>query len=267
MLNHFRTVKLQLSLFLILLSLSCSYFVSAEENTEKQVHEYAIDIFKTTESRAAARQWMGKSGKTDVVPVLIRSLRYFPEDRHETLPLLKQLTGQELGKEWFDWMVWLENYPTDEFKNNESYLLYFTTRIDKQFEVFFYPGMERSIRLGEIVWGGVRKDGIPALNNPKLIEANEAEYITDKELVFGISINGDTRAYPYRFMDWHEMFNDTIGGVPVSLAYCTLCGSGILYKTQIKEDEEALIFGSSGWRVEKTIPGYQSALRRYRLSS
>jgi hypothetical protein len=39
------------------------------------------------------------------------------------------------------------------------------------------------------------------------------------ERVFGVSINGDTRAYPARFLDWHEMFNDLIGGEPVTLAY------------------------------------------------
>ncbi len=141
----------------------------------------------------------------------------------------------------------MQDNPTEPFENDELFLKYFTNRIDKQFDVFFYPNLERRIRLGEIAWGGVRKDGIPALTNPKLIPANEAKYITDKELVFGISINGDTRAYPYRFMDWHEMLNDNIGGVAVSLTYCTLCGSGILYKTQINAEEKPIIFGSSGF--------------------
>ena len=229
---------------MILFFISCSHCVLAKE---KAVHEYAIDLYGATEQRAAAREWMLKRDKTDVVPVLIRSLRYFPEDASETLPVLKQLTGQELGKNWFDWMVWLQNYSSKEFENNEFFLVNFSNRIDKNFNQFFYPGLKKRIRLGEIVWGGVRKDGIPALTNPKLITANEADYITDKELVFGISINGDTRAYPYRFMDWHEMLNDTIGGVPVSLAYCTLCGSGILYKTQLSANEEPIIFGSSGF--------------------
>jgi len=235
---------LRLIFFSILLLVSCSHYVYADE---KSVHEYAIDIFKSTETRAAARKWMLKRGNTDVVPVLVRSLRYFPEDAHETLPILKALTGQELGKNWFNWMVWMETFPTEEFENNEIFMRTFSSRIDKQFNAFFYPDLDRRIRLGEITWGGVRKDGIPALTNPKLIPATEADYITDKELVFGISINGDTRAYPYRFMDWHEMLNDTIGGEPVSLAYCTLCGSGILYKTQINKDEDPIIFGSSGF--------------------
>ena len=238
---------LRLTFLFILLFVSCSNCALANDTTQKPVHEYAIDLFGATDVRTSSRQWMLKRGKTDVVPVLIRSLRFFPEDASQTLHALKQLTGQELGKHWFDWMVWLEANPIEPFEKNEIYIEKFFKRIDPQFEVFFEPGIDRHIKLDEIVWGGVRKDGIPALTEPNLIAANKADYLRENELVFGVSINGDTRAYPYRIMDWHEMFNDTIGGVSVSLAYCTLCGSGILYKTNIKEGEPPLIFGSSGF--------------------
>ncbi len=235
---------LRLTFFLILLFVSCSHCISAKE---REIHEYALDLFGATHMRIAAREWMLERGQTDVVPPLIRSLRYFPEDSSQTLLVLKELTGEDFGKNWFEWIVWWQDNPTEPFTNNEIYLEKVFKRIDKNFDIFFYPDIERQIRLEEILWGGVRKDGIPALTNPKLILANEADYITDKELVFGISINGDTRAYPYRFMDWHEMLNDEIGGVAVSLAYCTLCGSGILYKTQIGSNKEPIIFGSSGF--------------------
>ncbi|MEP6267143.1 MAG: DUF3179 domain-containing protein, partial [Paracoccaceae bacterium] len=69
----------------------------------------------------------------------------------------------------------------------------------------------------------------------------------DDDLVFGVSINGDVRAYPLRIMGWHEMFNEVIGGVPVALAYCTLCGSGILFETQLEGRAKPLVFGSSGF--------------------
>ena len=235
---------LRLIFLLILLLLSCSHCLLAKE---KAVYEYAIDLYGATYDRNLAREWMLKRGKTDVVPALIRSLRYFPEDASQTQHTLLQLTGEEEPKRWHDWMIWMQENPTEPFAKNELFIETVTKRIDKNFQDFFYPDMPRRIRLDEIVWGGVRKDGIPALTNPNLIPATEAEYITDKELVFGISINGDTRAYPYRFMDWHEMLNDVIGDVPISLAYCTLCGSGILYKTQLNKSEDPIIFGSSGF--------------------
>ena len=214
---------------------------------QKPVYEYAIDLYGTADIRTAAREWMLQRGKADVVPALVRTLRYFPEDSSQTLHILKELTQQELGPRWFDWFVWLESHPIGSFPKNEIYLSRIFSRIDPQFKVFFYPDIEHRIRLDEIAWGGVRKDGIPALTEPKLISADRATYLGEDELVFGVSINGDTRAYPYRIMDWHEMLNDSVGGVPVSLAYCTLCGSGILYNTQPASDQPPIIFGSSGF--------------------
>ena len=65
--------------------------------------------------------------------------------------------------------------------------------------------------------------------------------------MFGIEIAGDARAYPLRILDWHEMLNDVVGGVPVTLAYCTLCGSGILYDARVPGHDEPFVFGSSGF--------------------
>ena len=63
------------------------------------------------------------------------------------------------------------------------------------------------------------KDGIPVLTNPDLVSPDDelADYLKPDELVFSVSINGDARAYPLRFLDGHEMFNNVIGGKPVSL--------------------------------------------------
>ena len=51
----------------------------------------------------------------------------------------------------------------------------------------------------------------------------------DDDIVFGIEVNGDVRAYPKRILAWHEMFTDTVGNVDVTGVYCTLCGTFILY--------------------------------------
>jgi hypothetical protein len=96
-----------------------------------------------------------------------------------------------------------------------------------------------------VVWGGVAVDGIPALHQPILLSSEEATYLTPEEPVFGVSLNGESHAYPLRILDWHELVNSTIGGVPVSLAYCTLCGSGIAYDGRAS-DGNTYTFGSSG---------------------
>jgi hypothetical protein len=93
-------------------------------------------------------------------------------------------------------------------------------------------------------------DGIPALDNPNMLPAAEADYLEPWEPVFGIAINDDARAYPLRILDWHEMANDVVGGVPVSLAYCTLCGAAIAYdgrSVDLDGNEVTYTFGSSGF--------------------
>ena len=97
----------------------------------------------------------------------------------------------------------------------------------------------------EVMWGGVRVDGIPPLESPRQLWPEEAAaWINDSDPVIGIELNGDARAYPIRIIAWHEMVNDTIGGVPVSLAYCTLCGSPILFDGRV--GGEVYRFGTSG---------------------
>lgn len=195
----------------------------------------------------AVRQLVAR-GETDVVPALIQTLRFLSADAETLVWGLRQLTGADAGPLWHDWMLWQEAHPDiapyPGFVAMKADLM---ARLDPAFRVFLYKGIAHKIRIEEIVWGGVVKDGIPALVNPRHTNADEAYYLNDDELVFGVAINGDARAYPLRIMDWHEMFNDVVGGVPVALAYCTLCGSGILYDTRVAGRAEPFEFGSSGF--------------------
>jgi len=154
------------------------------------------------------------------VPALIELLRFDNLFGISPVPTLERLTGQKLGDDWGKWVEWLQQH--EEIRPNKNFLAWKAnvySRIDPAFENFLYPGVPYRIRLEEIVWGGVRKDGIPALTNPKHVKPAEATYLTPQELVFGVSINGDHRAYPLRILDWHEMFNDVVGGKPVTLSY------------------------------------------------
>ena len=186
-------------------------------------------------------------GKPDVVPALIQVLRFVPGGA-DVDAAIAELAGESSGKTWGEWMLWQQAHPEVEpFEGFDGFKADVMAAIDPNFREFLGSGIEHEIRLEEIVWGGVVKDGIPALTNPEHIAPDEADYLTPDELVFGVAINGDARAYPLRIMDWHEMFNDVVGGQPVSLAYCTLCGSGILYKTDVEGRDAPLIFGSSGF--------------------
>jgi hypothetical protein len=210
-------------------------------------------------TRAQVLRILENRGKSDVVPGLIQVMRFL-RDGADIDRTLAALTGEPAGKRWPQWALWLQAHPEIEPHDGfDGFKADVMAVIDPEFRRFLRPGVAHEIRLEEILWGGVPKDGIPALTNPPLIAPAEASYLTPDELVFGVAIAGDARAYPLRILDWHEMLNDVVGGVPVALAYCTLCGSGILYDTRVAGREEPFVFGSSGFLYRSNKLMYDQA--------
>ncbi len=121
---------------------------------------------------------------------------------------------------WGYWLEWLtlhpEVTPPPGYDGWKGRLFSF---IDPLMGEFLYDGVPATIRLEEIVWGGVRRDGIPDLRFPPHIPPEEATYLQPHDRVFGVSINGEHRAYPLRVLNPHEMANDIVGGVQFALAY------------------------------------------------
>jgi len=102
------------------------------------------------------------------------------------------------------------------------------------------------VPLDQIVSGGPPPDGIPSTDNPKFISVKEAdEILEDSELVVGININGDIRAYPLQILVWHEIVNDNLGRVPVVVTYCPLCVTNQVFNRTL-EDGNVVEFGTSG---------------------
>ncbi|MGR3467691.1 MAG: DUF3179 domain-containing protein [Shimia sp.] len=103
----------------------------------------------------------------------------------------------------------------------------------------------RSVEFIEIMSGGPPKDGIPALDAPTFIRADEDDAIGDREPVITLEIAGqDPRAYPIRYLTWHEIVNDTVGDIPVAVTFCPLCNSGITFDR--RTEAGVLSFGVSG---------------------
>lgn len=109
-------------------------------------------------------------------------------------------------------------------------------------------GTKHLIPLSGIERGGPPKDGIPSIDNPRFVTAEDwdgflANYDGDG-FVIGVEVNGVRRAYPFQVLVWHEIVNDTIDGVPLLVTYCPLCGTGIVFSPLI--DGAPVEFGVSG---------------------
>jgi len=101
-----------------------------------------------------------------------------------------------------------------------------------------------SIDLKEIRSGGPPKDGIPPIDKPKFIAISEVRGVVGTEPVISIRIGNDARAYPLSVLMWHEIVNDTVGGVPVAVTFCPLCNAAMVFDRRL--DGRVLDFGTTG---------------------
>jgi hypothetical protein len=97
----------------------------------------------------------------------------------------------------------------------------------------------------EILSGGPPKDGIPAIDKPKFVVVNEADsWLKPVEPVIFFQVGDDARAYPIQIFMWHEIVNDTVGGVPVAVTFCPLCNTAIAFERTV--NGRVLDFGTTG---------------------
>jgi len=104
-----------------------------------------------------------------------------------------------------------------------------------------------------IVPGGMPKDGVRALRHPPLMTPQQVDsitrrthrkYLVPRDRVVGVALEGASRAYPIRVLNWHEVVNDTLGGRPIAVTYSPLCDAVVVFDREV--DGEVLEFGVSG---------------------
>ena len=193
--------------------------------------------------------------------LLIEMIHFVPSRRalKSVLALIERASGRpfEGGVDlWYEWL-WSAERPVHPDYAHFKSLLY--APIDPRFAEYFEGRPKTLIRLDEIRWGGVRRDGIPPLKNPLMIAARDAAWLHGDDIVFGVAINGDVRAYPKRILAWHEMFKDRIGGRELAGVYCTLCGALVLYDVTVAGVQHEL--GTSGFLYRSNKLMYDHATK------
>jgi len=212
------------------------------------------------ENQEQALTAIGKSGDPRIAWIISDMLRFVSSRQaHDSLA---QTASELLGKEFEGQNAWpgLTNHLIAwDIPAPPEYLKYkraiFTLNLPGWENLF----VEGSIDWRLVSWGGVLIDDraynttdercncIPAADNPTVSTADKATWLKDDDIVFGIEVNGKSRAYPRRIMEVREMVNDSLGGRSLGIPYCTLCGAAQAYFTDdLPGDVDQLVLRTSG---------------------
>lgn len=100
------------------------------------------------------------------------------------------------------------------------------------------------VEKSELEQGCLSQDCIPSINVPVFESVDQASWLNDEDIVFGVTYKGIIRAYPQRILNWHEIVNDTIAGDPIVITFCPLCGSALAFERKV--NRVITEFGVSG---------------------
>ena len=217
---------------------------------------------------AGAIEIIGASGDPRLAWLMADLLRFFQGGAvHDALvDSFSELTGVDLADDpiallspWqsvTDHLIAWDLATHPEYQDYKGRLF---TLVEPRWQPFF-DDTAATIDWRLTSWGGVRIDNrtlgdplpcelgcIPALDDPVVTSAEEGSWYADERIVFGVLINGESRAYPKHQMEVHEMVNDTLGGRRLGIPYCTLCGSAQAYLTDaVPDGVEVPVLRTSG---------------------
>ena len=168
----------------------------------------------------------GRNGHPGLVPVLVESARLTlnPSVALTIARALERITGVSVGGDfvlsapWYSWMS-RQDPPQVELDGFDEWKGQRLGGIDPSFTKFLYQDVPARIPIWSVQWGGVLRDGIPPLEFPKTFPGDEVNFLLPDEPVFGVTINGESRAYPHRIMGWHELVNDLLGGEQITFVF------------------------------------------------
>ena len=193
---------------------------------------------------------LGATGDARIAWLLSDLLRFLPSDPARTAVIgsFEELTGTDVPDDDVDaWTQVTDRLIAWDLPAPPGY-------VDLKRRLFelvepgwapFFDDRDSAIDWRLVSWGGVLIDDrpldevdepcprgcIPALDDPAVTDAAGGDWYDDDELVFGVVVGDEARAYPRNVMEVHEMVNDTLGGRRIAVPYCTLCGSAQAYLT------------------------------------
>ena len=170
------------------------------------------------------------------------------EKRKLIFELMERKSGRKFDADFnkcYDW-IWAQDYSFSADRVSEFRFDLYTALRHYDLAEYFTDRPTHLIPTEEIRFGGVSRDGVIPIRQPRMVASIAATDMQPEQIVFGIEINGDARAYPRRMLGHHEMVWDTVGGIAVTGVYCTLCEMMIFYDNTLPDGRQ-LRFGTSGF--------------------
>ena len=106
----------------------------------------------------------------------------------------------------------------------------------------------------DLIPGGPGKDGIPAVIRPNFVDASEVNNLKKEDLVLAIYVSGEAKAYPLKILNWHEVVNDKVSGLPIAVTWCPLTRSAVVFKRLV--NNKIIVFGVSGLLYNSNLVMY-----------
>lgn len=159
----------------------------------------------------------------------------------ETLTII---TGHEF-KNSYDWAIWISSEPPplpDGYIGWKGHLL---SIVDERYIHLLNDELLLGVRPEEFVWSRLAIDEQIPLTNPRMMHRQEQRYLSPDDVVFGVFLNGQARAYPQRILAWHELVYDEVGGDPLFVTNCVPCGGTAVYEA-IASDSRSYHLGNTG---------------------
>lgn len=203
----------------------------------------------TLDQAKAVIEAVGSGTETDLVPYAYDAARVSDVDTfRQGMATIGRIIGvtspaEDVRTLSLFYGSWIMNNAPDPGPAYIAWKAALFANIDPDFEPLVVS-VEDPVTAARLQWGGVLRGGIPELNNAETVSVAEAGYMLDDEVVFGAVVDGEARAYPVRILGHHELANDTLGGEPVSLVYCTLCRTPVFYHREVAG--QVLDFETSG---------------------
>jgi hypothetical protein len=200
----------------------------------------AAECVPPTEATARAIEELGRSGDPRFTAPLVDMLWIEIGWRRWVEDALEAITGERLT-DTQAWSAWVAEYAPPLPAGYAGWKGRLLSLVDPRFTELLADGRAHEPRVEELLWAGVRVGGLPPLNAPATVHRVEERYLDGDDVVFGVQIGGEPRAYPERIVAWHGALRDEVDGAAVLLLHCVPCGSAAAFEGKLDGRELRLV--------------------------